>query len=507
MIAHKLGNGSSAMRTQGLGWKLAATLASGLALALAAVTMPSFAAMEPAKETAAKDAAPKAETDDVLIFRNGTTLKGKIISETPTTLKFKGMVSGISLETEYNKNELLEIKRGVAKAAGTPGDVKADAKASDTPGTVLPTPGNKVPEVQAGQQRFFYLELTGEFGEEITETPFREAMKEAQKNAAEIIVLTIDANWNRDSDSKKLDIETDDLSFVGIFRALPMLEIMGNEMPAKWTKMPRFVFWVKQAMGPSAFVPLISKEIYFHPEGRMGGVGTLGDLFGGRGNERVVEKQKSLRLQAVVGWALKGGYPEELIRAMTMREYVLSVRFDGGRPVYFERLPESPEEILLTDDGREGNADTLRQIADGSGNDVLTLHAEIAQKLGVSKGTIDNKEQLLTALGLNRVGVDVTGRGEKIMKDWREGLVTTKRQIRRLLEEYGDLQLQPPGGYNERTALRGAQKSKLENVKRLLQRWGEGISQDWMQENRVPDILTIDNQLEQIRIDQLKDKK
>lgn len=497
MIAHTLANGSSAMRTQGLVWKLVTSIASGVALAFSA---PSYAATEPAKESAAKDV--KGDTEDVLIFRNGTTLKGKIMGETPTTLKFKGTVSGIALETEYNKNELLEIKRGLAKSAADSTDKKEDAKL--TPAKTDPKAGD-LPE---GATKYVYLELTGDFGEQISETPLRDAMKEAYKANPDLIIFMLDANWfAKERGEAKLDMELNDWGFGSIFRALPLLEVLGNEVPAAWGRTPRYVFWVKQAMGAAAFMPMISKEIYFHPEARMGGVGTLGDLFLGRGNERVVEKQKSLRLQAVVGWANRGGYPEELIRAMTMREYVLSVRFEGGKPVYFERMPEGPDELLLTDDGKEGNADNLRQIADGTGNDVLTLKADNAQKLGVSKGNVESKVELLTALGLSRTGVDVSGRGPKIFKDWADGLEGAKRQIRMLLEEYGDVRVRPPGGYAERSAARGSQKQKLESIKNLLKRWGEGIPQRWLGENRVPDLATIDNMIEQLNIDQMKDKK
>lgn len=505
MIAHTLANGSSAMRTHGMSWKLATSLASGLALALAAVTMPSVAATEPTKETAAKDA--KAETDDVLIFRNGTTLKGKIVSETPTTLKFKGMVSGISLETEYNKNEILEIKRGSGKSDGK-GEAKTDAPApAAAPEALLPKKPAAI-ETNSDQIRYYYLELTGNFAEQITQTPIRDAIKKAKDAKSDMVIMMLDANWERQMPGdKKLDVEG--AQFDQFFRAEEIIKVYTTELESQWElpKKPRIVFWIKQAMGGAAFMPLASREIYFHSSARMGGVGNLGGMFGAMGDEVVRKKQESLRLKTAVGWANRGGYPEVLIRAMTMREFVLSVKFEGGQPVYFERMPESPDEILLTDDGEEGNRDTIQQAAMGETNDVLTLKADIAQKLGVSKGTVDTKEELLTALGLTRVGVDVSNNSQRIMKQWADGLDAAKRQLKRLRDEYQEIRVDPPGGYNERTKARGQQMQKLQQMKRLLQQWEEALSRRWLQQNGIPSIEQIDNQIDALKIEQLKDKR
>lgn len=505
MIAHKLGIGSSAMRTQGLGWKMAATLASALTLALAAVTMPSFAAMEPTKETASKDAASKdakAETDDVLIFRNGNTLKGKIVSETATTLKFKGTVAGIAVETDYNKNEVLEIKRGTGKA-----EVKSEAATPAVPEALLPKKPAAI-EVNADQIRYYYLELTGNFAEQITQTPIREAIKKAKEAKSDMVIMMIDANWERQMPGdKKLDVEG--AQFDQFFRAEEIIKVYTTELESQWElpKKPRMVFWVKQAMGGAAFMPMASREIYFHSTGRMGGVGNLGGMFGSTGDEVVRKKQESLRLKTAVGWANRGGYPEELIRAMTMRDFVLSVKFEGGQPVYFERMPESPDEILLTDDGDGPNQDTIQQAAMGETNDVLTLKADIALKLGVSKGTVDTKEDLLTALGLGRVGVDVSNNSQRIMKQWADGLDAAKRQLKRLREEFGEVRVDPPGGYNERSKARGQQIQKLQQMKRLLQQWEEAFNPRWLRENGIPSIQQIDNQIDALKIDQLKDKR
>jgi hypothetical protein len=140
-------------------------------------------------------------------------------------------------------------------------------------------------------------------------------------------------------------------------------------------------------------------------------------------------------------------------------------------------------------------------------NDVLTLKADIAQKLGLSKGTVDTKEELLTSLGLTRVGVDVSNNSQRIMKQWADGLEAAKRQLKRLRDELGEVRVDPPGGWNERTKARGQQKQKLQQIKRLLQQWEEALNPRWLRQNGIPSIQQIDNQIDALNIEQLKDKK
>jgi hypothetical protein len=269
--------------------------------------------------------------------------------------------------------------------------------------------------------------------------------------------------------------------------------------------MPRIVFYVKSAMGGAAFLPLVCKEIYFAPEAKLGGIGNLSTMM--KGHERVVAKQVSLRLQHAVGWANVGGYPEELVRAMSMVEYVLSMKMVDGKPAFFERMPEGPDEELLTDDGKEDRRDTLEALARGEGNDVLTFNARRAQVCGVSRGTVESDEAMLATLGLDRGAVKVSDRADTIMQTWTRNVATAKKNILRLIDEFRNVEVRQPGGYNERTAARGARRSKLEQIRTIMRQWGEGISPYWLNQNDVPDDAALLNTIEQIKTEQLLDKK
>ena len=301
----------------------------------------------------------------------------------------------------------------------------------------------------------------------------------------------------------------DTANFDEIFRGERIAAIFQEEIPREWNPQPKVVFWVKTAMGGASLLPFICPNIYFHSEGRMGGLGNLSFIFDGVGDDVVREKQRSLRLGHAEGWAIAGGYDYRLIRAMARMEYVLSMRWVDGKVELFEGYPTNPGEELLTDDGMGPNADTLRERVDGTGNDILTLNARIAKAVGVSKGTVDTQAELITALGLDRTGVMTPGRSKLVMKDWSDGLDNAKRKIVKLLQEdmRDAMRVQPPAGQSERTKSRGQQIRILEEVKGLLTRWGEGLTPRWRCENGIPDEAQLNCYEEKLHLEQMKDKK
>jgi hypothetical protein len=479
-------------------------LAAGL-LAVAGAALPALAQTDskPAEKTDAKQAEAK-PTQDVIIFRNGTVRYGKVLSETAIAVKFKGTAAGMEFETDNPKDEILEIKRGV--------EVKAGTAAPEIPAGKVESKTAKATEEVADdgtKTKYYWVELKGDIGEEISETPIHKVMLDARDNKAEVVVFNLDATWVDKRSGREL--EDFEGSFDQLRRATAMMQVLVNDVPVDFGgKPPRVVFWVKQAMGGAAFLPLVSREIYFHPEGKLGGIGNLDRMM--TGHERGVEKQISLRLQRAAGWANIGGYPEELVRALALTRTIMSVRWVDGKPEYFEDYPKEAGEVLLTDDGEEGNIDTIDALARGEGNDVLLLKAELARKLEVSKGTAGTQADLLNMLGLDRAGVQVKGKSEQIIKDWTRGLENARTQIVKLLEEFREIRVE--GDYNERKKARSTQIAKLEQLKGLLTQWQEGLDPNWMGRSGVPmtqtgepNIAEITERQDAIRIAQQKDRR
>ncbi|MGD9790168.1 MAG: hypothetical protein AB7Q00_02085 [Phycisphaerales bacterium] len=356
--------------------------------------------------------------------------------------------------------------------------------------------------------KVYWVDLQGWFGEDISQSPIRQALKDAKKLGAEVIVFKIDANWGQRGPFKE-DVRegtNDQHSFNQMFRAEAITPIFADEIPAEWgDKQPRIVFWVKQAMGGAALLPLVCKEVYFTHDGRMGGLGNLSYMM--RGHDRVVQKQISLRLQHAVGWAIQGGYPyaEQLLRSMAKIEHVCSVTFEAGKPVLVERLPNGPGEELLTDDGSEGNRDTLHERAGGEGNDVLTLTARTANLIGYSKGTADTPNELFSLMGISRDAVVVKGKSERIMSNWSKGLESGVKRMEKLWQEFTEVEVEAPGEYNERTKARGIRIRKLEELRRLWKQWGEGVTQE--NYPTAPTEAQLQTIIEQLKLEQMMDRR
>jgi hypothetical protein len=434
-----------------------------------------------------------------LIMRSGKVIEGELISEGATSVRIRYVEAGIKAEIDYSKADILSLTR-IGPVEGAPAKSEEPVK--------QPVMVAVVPPSGSGSTNLYWIDLEGKFGEQITQTPIRDAIRDAKKNNADVIVLYMNADF---SENPLEQLPDDAANFDEIFRAEDIVPIFTQEIPRIWEDepgKPRVVFWVRQAMAGAALLPLVCREIYFHSEGRLGGLGNLSFIFEGVGDEMVREKQRSLRLAHAEGWANAGGYDYRLVRAMARAEYVLSVRYVNGRPELFEGYPQNPGEELLTDDGKDANADSLRERVTGMGNDVLTLNARRAQLLGVSKGTVDTREDLLVALGIDRTYREASGRSKQIMKDWATGLDNAKRTLRRLWqEEYPQVRVDEPNNYQNRTKARGQRKRILEQMKDILRRWGEGITPRWRNENQIPTLDYIDYLLDQIRIEQLKDRK
>lgn len=491
-------------------WQKMAVSGACLGLVAAACFIaPATFAMAP--QAAKADGKSSAGEYATLIFRTGQTLTGTIVTETATVVRFKTEAGGIPFESDYNKSEILEIKRSGKKAETKPAigsaSVTPSAKASDIPSAAGAQNG-------VNAERVYNITLSGKFGQDITQTPLRRAVKDAQTNNADVIIITIDNQIIEESDDARGEVEEENryAEINELFRAEKIMPVVTDEIKSEWQKKPRIIYWVRRALGGICFLPLTSQDVYFHPEGKLGGVGDLNDMRRA-GHRRVVEKQISLRRGHAVGWVTYSGYPyaDTLVRALTQDDFVASLRIVDGKPELFEGYPSNPGEELLTDDGKGPNADNIVQVARGEGNDVLTIDARIGLMMGISKGTYETRDELLAALGY-RTDQIVSGRSDQIMKNWTKGFEQAKSTLRRLGQEYGDIQVQ--GDWNERKAARSAQISKLEQIKGVFREWSEAFEWRWLRQNGFPvngegepDIAEITATQDQIRTAQLLDRR
>jgi hypothetical protein len=447
------------------------------------------------------------EEEDVIVLKAGNIeIRGEILEETDTTIKIKGKMSGFTIEKEFNKSDVASITRGKKPAADKPA-------APSAPGATPPSPDSGKPETPAGEseskdgkKKIYVMELTGEFGVDISQTPIRDAMKDAQRNEADVIIVVLDSKPKPSPRGNDAPSPTVEQLFDEIFRAEAVTPIFVEEMPRDWKKMPRVVFWVKNAIGGSALLPFICSEVYMAPESFWGGIGYLTNQYDGVGDAVVREKQYSLRIGHAQGWAIAGGYNPMLINAMSAAPYVMSYKITGDKVEFFERVADPLKgEVTLTDDAQGSNRDTLKEILDHVGNDCLTFRPEVARDIRVSRGTFATLDDLIHHLGYERTGEIIQGRSKSIMEGWKRQVSDAKTQIRKAFDEYQEVRVEAPGDYQARTKARGIRRNRLERMMNLMQKFEESISGQWIGMNRLPQIPQIRQLIDNIKIEQLAD--
>ncbi len=319
--------------------------------------------------------------------------------------------------------------------------------------------------------KVYYFAADGWFGKDISFTPMNEAMEEARELGADYIIIKVDVNWFSERDPLQSEMP-DDSGLFDVFGIRPIRGLFTDEGLEHWDEEPEIVFWVKNAMGSAAFLPFLSETMFFHPEGRIGGIRGVYLRFQG-GDEVVKEKLVAASLSTAKGMVIDFGYEPKLIDAMARGDTVLSYRLEGGRPVYLDREPESTDEFLLTDNALlESRRDTLEELARGRGTNFLTLDADTSQILGVSKGTVSDLDDLLFELGIIR-NHEMVGDGDKIMEDWTRTIERTEDALARLMREYQEIEVE--GEWSERRRARGQQRAKLQQMIGLLDRYKEAL--------------------------------
>ncbi|MDX9912730.1 MAG: hypothetical protein RBS39_12945 [Phycisphaerales bacterium] len=457
----------------------------GLALLPGAIGVSSSRAM-------AQDAA---QSLDLIIFRDGKTVEGRILRETDLEVEIEIRVGGISAPVTYRKSDILKVARGAGAEA---------AEASRTVGTREPEQKGDPADTE-GRARVYVIELDGEFGKDISQTPIRDAVADARKNNATHIVFVMNNRWDEGlrGGLKEEALGNDLASFDQLFRAEDIEPIFSKDIEREWPNPPKTVFWVKQAMGGAAFLPLVCKNIYFAPDARMGGIGNLAGMFGGMGDEVVRQKQESLRMGHAEGMAIQGGYDPILVRAMARKDVKLVYSVVDGKVVLRDGDADASKgEIQVTDSGDKEEEDDIVALARGEGNDVLTINAEWARKLGVSKGTVSSIDDLLFELGIDKNAEIVNGRSDRIMDTWSSGVKDAERTLQRLWREFNETPVQ--GDYTERTRGRGIRQGKLNDMERLIRRYEESINPRRI---GVPGIGDIAIFRDQLKLEQLRDKK
>lgn len=344
-----------------------------------------------------------------------------------------------------------------------PGDAKAAAPSDPKVNKLdLPYDNMGINKDDPNATVVYAVKVRGEVGTDFGATPLQQILKDAQRIQPDVIVFDIDSTFRPTQQGATETYSPNDanraFNAVDTIAEMSKLIIEGVRDNPQWKKKPKVVAWVRNAIGPAAFLPYVCQEIYYTPEARHGGIGFLDLVFAGVGDEVVREKQRSLRLGRGEGLAVKGGHDHRILRAMARRDYVLSYTMVGGKPEFHEDMSG---DTILTDDGDPdaGRADSVEDIIRGKGNDVLTLTTPVAKRIGFIDGEAATFDDLMFELGASRAFVVYGRRSERIISDWRRMVDNVVPQLQKLDRDRREWRLE-----GDTSAARNQSRSRLKRI-------------------------------------------
>ncbi|CAN5756377.1 hypothetical protein BH11PLA1_BH11PLA1_24480 [soil metagenome] len=378
------------------------------------------------------------------------------------------------------------------------------------PPTVIKPPEDKdllAPETaqkvtnEATAAKVYVIPLRGELGHDVTKDVLERVLDDARREEPDFLVFVVDMTFS--FRGKAIGERSEEIliawDLVGKVQEMQPT-FMGIEHNPAWKKKPKVVFWVRRALGAAAFLPMVCKDIYFTPDGRLGAIGMLDKWSEGRGDPTVLEKQRSLRLGWVNGMANQGGYSLDLVRGMARSDRPLSYDLVGGQPVYRQ---DDAGTYLLQDAFKR--PDTLDEIVRLAGNDILTLDAVNAKRLGVSRADVPSLDMLMFELGVERNYKLITEKPKKIMVNYSLDLKKAESDFRKIYQDYRRIQVtgQTP---SDRNRIRQQQIGQLNKMKRVVEQWKDAINPRVIQGMPADFIGDINIQIDRIKTQMRLDK-
>jgi len=369
---------------------------------------------------------------------------------------------------------MLKTLVGMALIAGA--CLSTPALAQENKDDKKDTGPKSVAEVSPGDKIIYQIDLYGQLGRDVHEVPIRKALADARQWNPDYLVFRVNMGYSAGGSSlgdwfAGVQLDRNAFNLMETVRELQTMFTDGIRDDPEWKtrdgKKPELVMWVKSAMGGAAFFPFTAPTVFFTSDAHHGGIGYLELALAGRGDFVVQQKMYAIRLGRAVGLAIKGGHDEHIIKAMARLDYVLSVSYVGGKPVFYEDMTTGEE--LLTDDGDPdaGRADTIEQALRFEGNDVLVIDAAKALKLGFAKAVVDSQEDLANELGCARNYVLIKGRGDGPIRAWVREVTRAEGEMRDTLAKMRRVDM---GGQTLEERNR-ARATMIRHLREIIERW------------------------------------
>lgn len=285
----------------------------------------------------------QAASSDTLRKKNGTVLRGRIISESKTHVKFEWTQFGTCV-VKVPRKDIIEITRGTY----VPPKPTVTLKPKDPGKDPRKDPAGKDPAKDPGATsgkvlRFCIVPITGEIGIDLKADDFEAVVRNVLAYRVEVLVLYFDTPGGSVAETEKI--------------LAKMAKLKGV----------RTVALVKRALSGSAVLAMACPEIYMLPDGRIGDV----TRFKGEAEPKSGEFSAAIRaaFRTVVQVAK---HSPLLLKGMMDANVGLSVTTVGGKP-----------QIIETD----GEKVLGEKVVKAKGR-VLTLTGPEAVDCGLARGVV-----------------------------------------------------------------------------------------------------------------------
>ncbi|QOJ18065.1 MAG: hypothetical protein HRU76_10910 [Phycisphaeraceae bacterium] len=405
-------------------------------------------------------------TEDVLYLTDGRVLRGKILSESRTDVRFEihDRRTGLKSAMTIFRDQIREIKRGVPVEGAESKPADAGAPAAGSPAAPEQTFDPSIPSI-------YVVPFKGEMATDIFIDVYRPIIEDIKKHNPTCIVFRLDS----DSSEHKLNpnpraIE-DYLNFEEYRRLVHMFKDSFRDT--------RQVMWIAKSKGVSSIMALAWNEIYMEPNGVLDGLNIVHQVTAAWQDPDVRAKMQAAWAGIAKGFVEHGRHDLNLAHAMMFPNAKLSADFKGRNVVW--KLDDTGEVVV---DSREDWTPTFL--------------AEDARNLRISQETVeptgkDNLADLAFILGYREYR-KCEGIGESSIETyitkWRDRFAQTEK----LMLDIQDYRRWATG--DDEVKYLGSELSALEKIIAAMNQY-KAIEREW--ERRGVSKLDLELRIRQIR--------
>ncbi len=376
----------------------------------------------------AQDGGDKTDMLDQVTLADGRQFTGNILEETDDSITMEIIHMGMRTKQTWLRSNILEVLHDTIP--------RVEEKKAETDDQLKVVNDKVLYDPNDTRHSVYKVPIKGPFGLDAHKRIIRMIWDEAMEAHAKTIILEFDC-WQELGPGADIEEYRD------------FFEVLKREARSKEVHV---VVWVKEARGVALAYALMFPEIYFQPDGEMGGGWAINEALSQNFQDPAVRaKMISAWVGICRGMAEEGGHDQLLCEAMIRPEVVLSMDYEGDKPKF--RSDTEGEVILDANSGEEPE-------------NALELTAKQANEYGISGGTYRTVDDLMFKLGFREYRY-VEGHADDFATKWADGW-------KKALDEYryirADMALIDT--YNEPIDRKIAKKiSKLREVQALIKKW------------------------------------